>query len=359
MHPADRFRAAASLPAPVSSFASDNTAGVCPQVMAALSEANTPAALPYEADPWTGALVEAMRDLFAAPVEMVCCWGGTGANVVGLACLLRPWEAVLCPESAHIVVDECGAPAHFSGASVIPVPTLDGKLEPAAIEQYAHWIGFEHHPQPRVVSVSQVTETGIPYTVEELGILCDTAHRHSMRVHVDGARIANAVVSLDTDLRTMLRDTGVDVLTFGATKNGAMYGEAVVFLDPQLGENARFVRKQAGQLPSKSRFVSAQLLALLRDDVWLHNARTANSMAKVLAARVAGIDGVEVERPPAANAMFVRLPRDVIKPLQDWSFFWDWDFERATVRWMTSFVTTDDDVARFARGVEGFLAARG
>lgn len=344
-------------PAPEASFASDNTAGVAPAVMDALAEANTPAAMAYGADRWSAELNDRFGALAGRPVEVLACWGGTGANVVGLASILQSWEAVICTESAHLVTDECGAPARFTGAQFLTEPSPDGKLTPAAIERRLGWLGDQHHPQPGVVSISQVTELGTVYTTDEIAALTTAAHDADMYLHVDGARIANALAATGTDLATMIGDTGVDVLTWGATKNGAMYGEAVVYLRPELAANARFVRKQAGQLPSKTRFVAAQMLALLDDDRWLTHAAHANAMASTLAERVRAIDGVELAGEPQANAVFVRLPHECIEPLQEWSFFWAWDEAAGIVRWMTHFATTPEDVDRFVDGVEAVLAS--
>ena len=342
--------------APAASFASDNAAGVAPEVMEALVAANTPAALAYGSDRWTKTLTTRFRELFDAPVEVLVCWGGTGANVVGLASVLRPQDAVICSDSAHILVDECGAPTRFSGCLLLTEEAPDGKLTPAAIERRVGWRGIEHHPQPAVVSISQCTELGTVYTVDEIAALGTAAHAAGMLLHVDGARIANAVAATGADLPTMIRDTGVDVMTFGATKNGAMYGEAVVYLRPELAATAAFTRKQAGQLPSKARFISAQLLALLEDDRWIHYAAHANEMARLLADRVRRIPAVEIVHEPEANALFVRLPPDLIRPLQRWSFFWDWDEATSMVRWMTSFVTSAEDIERFATGIEVLVA---
>lgn len=343
-------------PAPAGSFASDNAAGVSPEVMDALAAANHGPALAYGQDPWTADAVARIRELFDAPVEVFLCWGGTGANVVGLATLLQPWQSVLCTDTAHIVVDECGAPARFTGSTITPLPHVDGKLRPEAITPFLDWLGTEHHPQPAVLSISQSTEMGTVYSVDEVAELCDVAHRAGLRVHVDGARIANAVAATGADLRHLIRDPGVDVLTFGLTKNGAMYGEAVVYLQPELAAAAKYVRKQAGQLPSKARFVAAQISALLTDDLWLRNARHANDQAVALADRLAGVAGVSVPRPPEVNAVFAQVPADRIEALQEWSFFWEWDLSESLVRWMTSFATTDDDIERFAAGVAAILA---
>jgi threonine aldolase len=325
-------------------------------VVEALAAANRGPAMAYGDDPWTRRAEGALRDVFDAPVESLLCWGGTGANVVGLATVLQPWQAVLTTDTAHIVVDECGAPARFTGATITPIAHVDGKLVPEALDPYLHWLGVEHHPQPAVVSITQSTEMGTLYSLDELTALCDKAHRHGLLVHLDGARIANAVAALEVPLPAVVRDTGVDLMTFGLTMDGAMYGETVVFLRPELAERAEYVRKQAGQLPSKARFIAAQLLALLEDDLWLRNARHANEMAQRLHDATADIPGVDLLARPEVNAVFAQLPAAAIRPLQAWSMFWDWDLERSLVRWMTSFATTEEDVERFAAGVRAVVA---
>lgn len=342
-------------PPPQTSFASDNAAGVSPEVMAALAAANLGSALAYGDDHWTRRAEVAIAELFEAPVISLACWGGTGANVVGLASVLRPWQAVIATNAAHIVTDECGAPARFSGATVAPVPHVNGKLEPEALAGYLDWFGTEHHPQPAVLSVSQATELGTIYTIEELAALADAAHRAGMLLHLDGARIANAVASSGSSMPEMVRDTGVDLMTFGFTKNGAMYGELVVYLRPELAADARFVRKQASQLTSKSRFVAAQVLALVEGGLWLRNADHANRMARRLAEGVGRIQGVEIAHPPEANAVFARIPQWAIPPLQEWSYFWEWDSSQSLVRWMTSFATTIADVDAFVAGVAAVI----
>ncbi|MFN8018634.1 MAG: aminotransferase class V-fold PLP-dependent enzyme [Acidimicrobiales bacterium] len=340
---------------PAASFASDNYAGASPEVMAALEAANRGPAAAYGEDPWTAAAVDAFRELFGLPVEVRFCWGGTGANVVGLATVLQGWQSVITVDSAHIVVDECGAPARFSGATVTPVPAVDGKLVPEAVDPFLDWRGVEHHPQPRALSISQATELGTLYTADEIATLAELAHAHDMVLHVDGARIANAVAASGGDLRSLVVEPGVDVLTFGLTKDGALYGEAVVYLRPELAEAASYVRKQAGQLPSKGRFVAAQASALLADDLWLRNAAHANAMAARLAEGMASVPQVELLAPPQANAVFARIPWERLEDLQAWSFFWPWDPGGSLVRWMTSFATTPDDVDRFVAGVAAIL----
>lgn len=338
-------------------FMSDNTAGVAPQVMAALQEAAHGSAAPYGWDDHTRRARERFDELFGQTVETCLCWGGTGANVVGLASIVSPWEAIITPDSAHVIVDECGAPARFTGASLTPVSTVDGKLRVEDVQRFLHWRSDEHHPQPRVLMISQVTETGLVYSVEEIGVLCDFAHSNGMVVYVDGARIANAVASAGCSIREMVVDTGVDAMTFGLTKNGAMYGEAVVFIDTDLATNAAFVRKQAGQLASKGRYIAAQVLALLDGDLWLANASHANTMAARLADGVRSIPGIEMSLPVQANGLFPRLDPALKSALQEWSLFFDWDESDHVVRWMTSYETTTDDVDRFVAGVEHFAAS--
>jgi len=346
-------------PPPASSFASDNAAGVLPEVIEALAAANVGPALAYGEDPWTARAEAAWRERFDAPVVALPCWGGTGANVVGLASVLRPWETVVLAGGAHVVADECGALSRFAGTQVTTLAAPDGKLVPEQLAPFAQPAHGEHQVRPRAVSITQSTELGTLYSVDEIGALADAAHAAGMVLHVDGARLANALAALDTDLPTMIRDTGVDLLTVGLTKAGAMYGETVIYLRPELADAGRFTRKQAGQLVSKARFVAAQVLALLEDDRWLVHAGHANAMAALLADAVAPIAGVDLLGPPAVNAAFARVPAAAIAPLQAWSFFWEWDLSESLVRWMTSFATTPDDVARFAAGVEVIVAENG
>ncbi len=337
------------------SFASDNASGVHPAVMDALVAANHDHALAYGDDEWTARATAAFRSLFGAPVEVCFVWGGTGANVVGLQALLAPWDAVVCTAGAHIAVDECGAPEHFTGAKLLPVAGVDAKLTPEDVVASQVGRGDEHHSQPTVVSVTQSTEHGSLYTPAELRAIGEAAHGQGMRVHLDGARLANAVAALGCDVRKITIDAGIDVLSFGGTKNGMMYGEAVVFLDPALGANARFIRKQATQLPSKMRFVAAQFEALLADDLWVRNAAHANAMAVRLAEAVRDLPGITLTREPVVNSVFATLPPDALVRAQERSFFWLWDHARHEVRWMTSWDTTDDDIAAFTDGLASVL----
>jgi threonine aldolase len=336
-------------------FASDNSATVHPKVMEALSRANEGHAVGYGDDPYTQAAIRRFRDVFGPDTEVFFVYNGTGANTLGLGSVTRPHNAVLCTENAHIHVDECGAPEKFTGCKLITIPTTDGKLEVQDLEPHLHVVGVEHHAQPKVVSVTQVTEVGTAYRIDELQRIAEFAHAHGMYLHMDGARIANAAAFLGTDLKSLTRDCGVDVLSFGGTKNGLMFGEAVVFFDPRLAGEFRFVRKQGTQLASKMRYIAAQFDVLFQDELWLTNARHANEMAALLARRVEDIQEVELVYPVESNAVFATFPKERIPVLQERSFFYVWDEGRGHVRWVASFDTTEDDVERFAREIRSVL----
>jgi threonine aldolase len=348
-------------PPPPRSFASDNAAGAHPDVIAAVLRANHGHALAYGDDVHTRECEHRFSELFGRDVATFLTFNGTGGNIVALTALVRPGDAVVCTDWAHINVDETGAPERVVGTKLIDVPTVDAKLTPESIEHQVHAIGVPHHAQPAIVSLTQSTELGTVYSPAEVAAICDIAHRHGMRVHMDGARIANAVAACGgtvAALRALTVDAGVDVITFGGTKNGMLGGEAVVFLDPTLGARGHFVRKTVTQLPSKMRFVAAQFNALLEGDLWIRLAAHANAMAAQLHTATAGIDGVRVGAPPAVNSLFPSLPPGVIDPLRAWCFFWDWDLSRNQVRWMTAWDTTPDDVTAFAGGVRAMLAQR-
>jgi len=335
---------------------------VLPEVLEALQRANDGHVRAYGDDPYTARCVEDFRALFDAPVEVLLVWGGTGANVVGLASTLQASDAVVCAASSHINVDEGGAPERFLGAKLIDVAAPDGKLSPDDVRDQL-WAttgasGDEHHAQPRVVSLTQSTELGTAYTPAEIGAVAEVAHGHAMYVHVDGARVANAVAALGGDLRAGTIDAGVDVMSFGGTKNGMMYGEAVVFFNPALARRARFIRKQAMQLPSKARYIAAQFSALLSDGLWLRAATHANKMAARLYEATAGLPGIRYDRPPQANSCFPYLPAETIEPLQAWCDFYPWDVAAHQMRWMTAWDTSSEDVDRFAAGVGAALSRR-
>jgi len=331
-------------------FASDNWAGVHPAVLSAIAAANDGDTVAYGDDPVTERAVGLFKDRFGNGAEVFFVFNGTGANVVGLQALLRPFEAVICADSAHINVDECGAPERILGSKLVAVSTPDGKLTPDLIERAAVGTGDEHHVQPRVVSITQSTELGTCYRVEEIRELAGWAHQRDMYLH--------AAASLGLDLRAFGDDAGVDVLSYGGTKNGAMGAEAVVSYLPADGSPLRFIRKQSMQLASKMRFISAQFAALLSDDLWRVNATHANRMARRLADGVMGLPGVTIAYPVEANAVFVTLPSTVTQDLQRDRPFYVWDTESGMVRWMTAFDTTEDDVDRLVDAVAGLTRYR-
>jgi threonine aldolase len=336
-------------------FASDNTAGIHPDVLAAIAAANRDHAIAYGSDPWTARAIDRFREHFGPDTEVFLVYGGTGANVLGLGLLARPHESVICADTAHIHADECGAPERYLGCKLLVVPSRDGKLRPTDVAGQLKGIGNEHHVQPRVVSVTQATEYGTVYRPEELGALAEVARRHGLRLHMDGARLANAAASLGLPLRAITADVGVDVLTFGGTKNGLLGAEAVVVFDPALARDFRFQRKQAMQLPSKMRFLGAQFASLLADDLWRRNADTGNRMARLLADLAARVPGVTITQPVEANAVFATVPREHLAALQARYFFYVWDESRTEVRWMASFDTTEEEVRAFVRHLHAVL----
>ncbi|HET8648519.1 MAG TPA: beta-eliminating lyase-related protein, partial [Gemmatimonadales bacterium] len=299
------------------SFASDNHAGVHPEVLAAIAAANQGDAPAYGDDRFTAEAVACLRQAFGQSVEPFLVFGGTAANVLGLQAVVRRYQAVICAETAHINVDECGAPERIIGCKLLTVPTPNGKLSPHDLDRHLHGFGDQHHAQPRVVSISQVTEYGTVYRPDELRALSAYAHQHGLLLHMDGARLANAAAALNCGLRDITVDVGVDLLSFGGTKNGLLAAEAVVFLDPALAADFRFIRKQGMQLASKMRFLGAQIAALFSDELWRRNAAHANQMAARLANLVRTIPQITITQPVEANAVFARMPRAAIGPLQN------------------------------------------
>lgn len=333
------------------SFASDNYAGIHPDVLAAIARVNVGHQLAYGDDEVTAELRDLIKDHFGPAAEVFPVFNGTGANVVAMQAMAKPWEAVICAQSAHINVDEGGAPEKVAGLKLWQVPTPEGKLTPELIDTQAWGFGDVHRAQPGIVTVTQSTELGTLYSLEELAAVVECAKSHGMRVLLDGARIANAAVSLGVPFAEFTTELGIDAVSFGGTKNGAMGAEAVVALNPDVAAALPYLRKTDMQLASKMRFISAQLIALLTDDLWRRNAAHANAMAARLAAAVAGIDGVTVTKPTQANAVFAVLPADVTARLQDRFHFYTWDQATGEVRWMCAWDTTTDDVDRFAGAV--------
>jgi threonine aldolase len=333
------------------SFASDNNAGIHPDVLQAVTRANTGHAVGYGDDPHTQAAVARFKHHFGADVEVFIVFNGTAANCLSLKALTESYNAVICTDAAHIHTDECGAPEKFTGCKLLLIDAPHGKLTVESVSHAYHGIGDQHHVQPKVISITQATELGTVYQPKEIRDLARFAHERDMFLHMDGARIANAAVSLGLNLRQATRDLGLDVLSFGGTKNGAMGAEAVVFFDRTLARDFLYMRKQGMQLASKMRFISAQLEALLSDGLWKKNAQHANRMAALLKKEVGKIPGVRIIYPVEANGVFAQIPRRAIAKLQKRYFFYVWSEEESVVRWMCSFDTTEADVRQFAKFV--------
>ncbi len=329
-------------------FASDNNSGVHPSVMDALLHVNSGHVVGYGDDPFTGKAKEMLKKELGDEAEIYFVFTGTGANVLGLAGVTRPWNSVITAHTAHIETDECGAPEKFTGCKVIPVDTPDGKLRPEMLERHMHGFDFEHHSQPAVISVSQVTEMGTVYSVDEIRALADYAHSYGLLLHMDGARIANAAVSLGLPFRAFTTDAGVDLLSFGGTKNGMMYGEAVCFLKPGLAHGFKYLRKQGMQLASKMRYIAAQYEAYLSDGLWKECAAHSNQMALELERKLREISGVTITQKVEANGIFITIPKAIAERLRREYFFYPWNEQLSEYRLMTSWDTTSDDVADFA-----------
>jgi threonine aldolase len=335
-------------------FASDNNSGVHPGIMKALQEANIGHVTGYGTDIYTKKAIQLFKEHFGQETDVYFVFNGTGANILSISTLTDSFHSVICPSTAHIMTDECGAPEKFSGCKLIPVITPDGKLTPELIIPHLYGFDFEHHSQPKVISISQVTELGTVYSVEEIQSITKLAHSHGMFVHLDGARIANAAASLNLPFRAFTKEAGVDVISFGGTKNGMMFGEAVLFFNKELSTNAKYLRKQATQLYSKMRFIAAQFIAYFENDLWLKNAIHSNSMAKILACEVKKL-GVKITQRVDSNGVFAILDDDIRDKLQKEFFFYPWDENKHEVRWMTSFDTNIDDINHFCSILETML----
>jgi threonine aldolase len=327
-------------------FASDNHAGVHPEVLQAIAAANDGHAASYGADPWTARAAQRFREHFGSAARAFPVFNGTAANVLSIETLTQPWQAVICAHTAHLHVDECGAPER-AGRKLLVVETLDGKLTPELVEPQLRRIGDEHVVQPRVVSIAESTELGTVYTPAEIEALSRWSHAHGLLLHMDGSRLANAAAGLELPLRALTTDVGVDALSFGATKNGAMGVEAVVLLRDDIDDGLRFRRKQAMQLASKMRYMSAQLDALLEGDLWKRNAEHANAMARRLADAVGSLPGLRITQAVEANVVFAMLDPAATERLQrDWPFY-VWDEGTGEVRWITGWDTPPEVVEPF------------
>lgn len=333
------------------SFASDNNAGVHPSILKAIGIANNGHVVAYGDDPYTENAISEFKKLLGNDIDVFFVFGGTAANVLGIKTATESFGAVICAETAHINVDECGAPEKFTGCKLLTIPTTNGKITVEQIAHHVHGIGDQHHVQAKVVSITQATEMGTLYTPKEIKALADYAHKNNMYLHMDGARIANAVVGLDIDIKDITKNAGVDILSFGGTKNGMMFGEAVVFFNRELAQNFKFIRKQGMQLASKMRFISAQFEALFANGLWIENAKHANKMARLLAEKVKDIPQIKITQEVQANAVFAIVPKQSIAKLQEKYFFYVWDEETPEVRWMASFDTQEEDIENFVKFV--------
>ncbi|WP_167618388.1 threonine aldolase family protein [Maribellus sediminis] len=337
-------------------FASDNNSGVHPAIFKAMEAANQGHVVGYGNDPFTQNAIDIFKQRFGRETEVFFVFNGTGANVLGLSTLTQSFNSIICAETAHIQEDECGAPEKFTGCKLIPVEPVNGKVTPEAVLPHLKGFEFEHHSQPGAISISQVTEMGTVYQPKEIIALADLAHKHNMFLHMDGARIANAAVSLDLEFKTFTKDCGVDVLSFGGTKNGMMLGEAVLFFNPELTKLTKYIRKQSMQLYSKMRFVGAQFQAYFENDLWRETASHSNKMAKLLEKEVSRIPEIKITQPVEANGIFAIVPPEIIEPLKEQFFFYMWDEIKSEVRWMCSFDTTEQEILDFVKLIRKLLA---
>jgi threonine aldolase len=337
-------------------FASDNNAGVHPDILREIENSNDGHVLGYGSDVYTKKATELFREHFGKDTETYFVFTGTAANVLGLTSVTRSWNSVITAFTAHIEQDECGAPEKFTGCKVLTVDTTDGKVAVDMLEKHVHGFDFEHHSQPKVISITQATEMGTVYTPDEIKLLSEFAHEREMLLHMDGARIANAAVSLGLPFRDFTTDAGVDILSFGGTKNGMMFGEAVCFLKSGLSDDFKYIRKQGMQLASKMRFMSVQFIAYFRNDLWKINAAHSNSMAKLLADKLHKIKGIKINQLVQANGVFVSIPKDVAIKVSSSYFFYPWNERISEYRLMTSWDTTEEDINEFVSLLEKELS---
>jgi threonine aldolase len=330
-------------------FASDNNAGIHPDILKEITDVNTGHVIGYGHDIYTDQALEVFREQFGSSTETFFVFTGTAANVLGISGITRSWNSVITASTAHLEQDECGAPEKFAGCKVLTVDPPDGKITTDLLERHMHGFDFEHHSQPKVVSITQSTEMGTVYTVGEIRKISDFVHQRGMLVHMDGARIANAAVSLGLPFKVFTTDTGIDVLSFGGTKNGMMFGEAICFLKPGLAEDFKYIRKQGMQLASKMRFISAQYIAYFRDELWKKCALHSNSMARFLAARLQLFPELMITQAVQSNGIFVIIPKSVAEKVQEHYFFYPWDEKKSEYRLMTSWDTTEGDIEDFIK----------
>jgi len=329
------------------SFASDNWSGVHPVVLDALINANVGHHAAYGSDDYTKYAQELFKSIFGKDSSTYFVYNGTAANIMALESVSHSFNSVICSEHAHIHVDECGAMEKHAGVKLISLPTTNGKLSPEQIIPHIKTERYPHQSEPSVISITQTTELGTVYTLDEIRKLADLAHAYGLYLHIDGARISNAVVALNTDFKSLITDTGVDILSFGGTKTGMMFGEAVVFLKPELDKYFELYRKQGMQLASKMRFISAQFIALLTKDVWKENAANANNMAKYLADKLRTIPDIQISQEVQSNGVWAIIPQTLAEKMQKTQFFYPWDEKKSEYRIMASWDTTKLEIDQF------------
>ena len=327
------------------SFASDNNSGVHPLIMDAIVKANSDHTVGYGDDDWTKKATTMLKEVFGTNASPYFVFNGTGANSIALQAVTRSFNSIICSQTAHIYVDECGAPTRMTGCTLTAIPTPDGKLTPELIRSHLHGFGVCHHPQPKAVYLSQTTELGTVYTIDEIRVIADLIHAYDMYLHVDGARLANACAFLNCSMKQLTVDAGVDILSFGGTKNGMMQGETVISFRPEITDNLPFFRKQSAQLASKMRYLSAQFIPYLTDDLWLSNALHANQQAAKLVHILQQYPAVGFTQKPETNQLFFTLPKDIAQKMSEQYFFYYWNEAQCEIRLVTSWDTTDEDIS--------------
>lgn len=337
------------------SFGSDNHSGAAPEIINAIIEANNEFQVAYGEDEYTNKATDTIKQILGESAIPFFVFNGTGANILALKAMTNTFNSILCPESAHINVDECGAPEFMTGAKLIPLPVNNGKVSAETVKKELKGFGFQHHSQPKVLSISQPTELGTLYCPQEIKALADLMHEHKGYLHIDGSRVSNASASLGLSVKEFITDQGVDALSFGGTKNGLLIGEAVVFFRKELAENFLYIRKQSAQLFSKNRFIAAQFDAYLRDGLNIKLASHSNSMAKYLESELAGIKDVIISRPVETNVVFAIIPQDLCKKLMKKHYFYIWDENTGEVRWMCSFNTRKEDIDNFVSDIKELI----
>ena len=336
-------------------FGSDNHSGVHPEILKVIQSVNKGYSLAYGDDKYTSSAIEKFKEHFGKDVNVFFLANGTAANVIGLRAVMDSFNSIICAETAHLNVHECCGPEHFIGCKLVTIPTIDGKLTVDLIEPMIVGSGDVHMAQPRVISITQTTEMGTVYAPKEIKALSDFAHKNNLLLHMDGARLCNAAAFLGVDLASLTSKVGVDILSFGGTKNGMMFGDAVLFFDKKIVKNFEFFRKQGMQLMSKMRFISAQFEALLSNNLWKKNAEKANSMARLLYKEIKNIPNIEVTQNVESNAVFARIPRKYVEKIHKKYFFHVFDEHKSEVRLMCSYNTTRKDVLDFAESIKKIM----